>query len=207
MHIYTGNTLGMTTTFPSINISMYKNKILDFLDELKTRILTKESDKTKELDKYQYASIIDTQTLNKEDLKYAYITQTHSILESVNKIAIMLKKEPLLTKEFFVFLEIQQITEYLLKNQDYTKPNVDAINFIRRLFEEFLEVISIKADLFGDIDSEDQVTNEMLSKYEPKYASFEDVFSKHKERFYLEMYTPSNKHNETINNLYAIMKE
>lgn len=199
-------TSGLNPTILSIDIDKYKNKIIDFLNELKTRILNKDSDNS------QYASsVIDTQTLNEEVneeyIKYLYTTMIHPILESVNKIAFELKEEPIFHKEFFDFLEIQQITECVLKPQDYAKLNIDKVNFLIALFKEFNNLISIKSDLLKNTTPENPVKDETLYKYEEEYASFDKVFSKQKEHFYLEMYTPSGKHKKTIDKLYTIMKE
>ncbi|MGA2676247.1 MAG: hypothetical protein ACLQG5_00560 [Methanobacterium sp.] len=202
MYISERTTVGLTTNIPSIdirnNIGSYNNKILDFFNEffkdLKDRIIT-------EYNKSQYPSIINTIKLNKEDIAYMYSVKIHQILEYVNEIAIVLKKQPLIDEEFFDFLEIQQIAEYILKNQDYTKPNVDELKIVLNIFEEFGDLITNKAVLL------DVKTSENQDKYKKNYSSFDEKFSKYKEQFYLEIYTPSGKHNTTIDNLYAIMKE
>lgn len=201
MHISKGNMMGVTPTILSIDITKYKNKILEFLNGLKTRVLNKKSNNV------GHVSTINTQRLNEEYMEYKNIIWIHSILESVDELALMLKETTLIDEELFDFLEIQQITEYILKNQNYVKINNDEITFIANLFKKFTNLLSIKFDLFKDKTSKNQVENEILLRYKQEYASFEEMFSKDKERFYSEMYTPSGNHKKTINNLYAIMKE
>lgn len=202
MYISERTTVGVTTTIPSVdfkdNIGDYNNKIIDFINkffkDLKARI-------SKEYNKMQYPSIINTVKLNKEDIAYMYSVNISQILEDVDKLAIMLKKQPLIDEEFFDFLEIQQITEYILKNQDYSKPNIDELTIVKDIFEEFSNLINNKADLL------DIKTSDNQDKYKKFYVSFKKKFTNYKEQFYLDIYTPSGKHNETIDNLYAIMKE
>lgn len=202
MYISERTTVGVTTTIPSVdfkyNIGDYNNKIIDFIKEffkdLKARI-------SKEYNKMQYPSIINTVKLNKEDIAYMYGVNISQILDDVDKLAIMLKKQPLIDEEFFDFLEIQQITEYILKNQDYSKPDIDELTIVKNIFEEFSKLINNKFDILNIKTSDNQ------DKYKIIYLSFKKKFTKYKEQFYLDMYTPSGKHNETIDNLYAIMKE
>jgi hypothetical protein len=197
MYVSKGNRIGSTTTILSFEvIREYKNKIVKFLNDM-----------VDGFNKSEYPSIIDTSKIDKETEEYLYSIQIQSILENTDKLANMLKKTSLIDKEFFDFLEIQQITEHILKNYSYEDIDVKEIIFIRKLFEIFGELIYNKTDLFDDISSEDQITEEIKSQYKQKYALFDEKFSKYKEQFYLEMYTPSGKHKKTINDLYAIMKE
>lgn len=212
--------LGEPLTIPSLELSnnfnktfnKYKTKFFSILDNLKESLKNLRKHlriKKSNTQKYaqEYATILDNQRLNKEYVKYLHTIDIRPIFESMDKLRVMFKKDPLIEDEFFDFLEIQQITEYLLKNQDHINPNIKELNFIIKLFKDFKEIVFTKENLFGDISSQDQVTEEMLSKYEQKYASFEEEFSQDKEKFYLEMYTPSGKHQNTIDSLYAVMKE
>lgn len=198
MYVSERTGIGITTTTPLFfeAIGEYKNHILKFLDWI-----------SKGFNKSKYPSIINTQKIDKEDEEYLYSIQIQSILEDTDKLANMLQKTSLIDREFFDFLEIQQITEYILKNQNYANPNVEEITFIRKLFENFGEIISIKSNLLKGITSEKQIKGEISSKYRQKYRLFDETFSKYKEQFYLEIYTPSGKHEKTIENLRCIMKE
>lgn len=208
MHISERKTLGLSLTIPSVdirhNIGRYNDRILEFFnnffEDLKERI-SKESEKSK------YPSIINEQKLKKADIAFIYSININQIVQQDDELAVILKEQPLFREEFFDFLEVQQIMEYTLKNQDYTKPNVDQTKFIKELFEEFSDLINHKVNLLDAIPDQKELEEKTESKYQPKYESFQKVLFKYKEKFYLEIYTPSGKHKETIDNLYAIMKE
>lgn len=208
MYISERNTLGSPLTISPAdiryNIGKYNNKILEFFNkffmDLKERI-------GKESEKSQYPSIINEQKLKEADIAFMYSFNTNQIFQKVDELAIILRKQPLFREEFFDLLEIQQITEYTLKNQDYTKPDIDQIKFVKKLFEEFSDLINYKINLFDTITDPKKIEEKTESKYQLKYTSFQRTLFKYKEQFYLEIYTPSGKHEETIDNLYAIMKE
>lgn len=208
MYISGRNTVGLSLTIPSAdiryNIGKYNNRILEFFNnffkDLKERI-------GKESEKSQYPSIINEQKIKEADIAFMYSFNINQIFQKVDELAIILKKQSLFKKEFFDFLEIQQITEYTLKNQEYTKPNIDQIKFVKKLFEEFGDLINYKINLFEGITDPKKIEEKTESKYQQKYTSFQNVLFKYIEQFYLEIYTPSGKHEKTIDNLYAIMKE
>ncbi|MBF4474512.1 hypothetical protein [Methanobacterium formicicum] len=203
MFVSERNTFGVSATIPSIDIGKYKNKILEYLNNLVNRVFSKKSN---EYDS-QYHSIIDTHKLHVEDEIYLHRVWVNSILERVDKLTIMLETEPLLKNEYFDFLAIKQICEYIITKDGYSKPTDQERDLIVKLFEAFVKIIQVKSDLFGDIDTKDEITDDMASSYAIEYESFSEEISEYMEKFYLDIYTPSGKHEESINELYAVMKE
>lgn len=183
-------------TVPAINFNKYTNKIIDILKDLKTRFIDKPITK-----KPQYSSIIDTKSANKEYKKYVYLAEVKSIIKDMDYLAIEMKKDELIEDEFYDFLEIQQITEYLLLKDVHSKISKEELNFITALFKEFKDIIFLKAELF------ENKTDENILNYDKEYETFQDKFFNYKEKFYVEMYSPSGKHKKTIDHLYALMKE
>lgn len=180
-------------TLPTINISKYTTKIIGILKDLKS-CLTDNSNSNKT----QYSTTIDNKSAIEEYEEYVYAAEVKSLINEMDKVADAFRKEEWIDDEFYDFLEIQHISEHIIIKKFHEKTTESEINLLISLFEDFIKIISLKEDLFK---------NEELSKYDIEYNLFQDKFSKYKEKFYIEIYTPSDKHKKTIDSLYAIMKE
>jgi hypothetical protein len=180
-------------TLPTISIGKYTSKIIGILKDLKSR-LTENSNSNET----QYSTIIDNKSAIKEYEEYVYATEVRSLINEMDRVADEFQKEEWVDDEFYDFLEIQHISEHIIIKNFHEKTTESELDLLISLYEDFIKIISLKEDLFK---------KEELSKYDIEYDKFQDKFSKYKEKFYIDIYTPSDKHKKTIDSLYAIMKE
>jgi hypothetical protein len=90
-------------------------------------------------------------------------------------------------EEFYDFMDIQGITEYILTKKK------EHIELVRDLITNFIYIFELK------------IKN--TENYDIQYKQFKKTLSEAEEEFYTKIYIPTNKHEKTINNIYQITKQ
>jgi hypothetical protein len=123
---------------------------------------------------------------NKQD---SYDIYKQNIIKTMNNIANILSEDPLFKEdEFYDFMNIQTITEDVLE----TKKEENII-LIYELINKFIDIYELK------INQNDEYNNQ--------YNQFKTFLLKSKKKFYTKIYIPIGQHEQTINNIYDIMKQ
>jgi hypothetical protein len=127
--------------------------------------------------------------INNQNEDNNYGQNVENLLNTMNDIANILSEDPLFKEdEFYDFMHIQRITEHILK----TKKR-ENMGLVYDLITNFIDIYELKTN--------------SIEEYDNSYKQFKIFLLESREKFYTQIYTPTNKHKQTINKLYRIMEQ
>ena len=160
----------MTVFYQNTPPIINSNKIGEFIAYLK-----------KELRK------IKEEILLKRIQKREYEKEVKIILSTMEKIARLLEENPLFKeKEFYDFLNMQHMSEYILKDIECF---MNYSMFIDELIIEFKDLIHKKIQMAFEKEE---------INYKEEYDQFEDFLFEREEYFYLNIYQAHGEYNDLI---------
>lgn len=157
-----------------------------------------------------YLTVLNTNNMNTyaEELdNYVYNNLVDSLLKTMDNIAADLKEEHYVNDELYDFLEIQIITEYILR-RDMDDVKLEDINFLSDLTDSLFDILRLKAKLIPNhIEDINEWEGKSFNEYCREYEKFEDSLIEKKEIFYSTIYNTNNGYDSTVIALGNIWKE
>jgi hypothetical protein len=124
---------------------------------------------------------------NKEEVN-SYKQTVENLLKTMDDFVNNLYKDSRFKdEEFYDFMDIQRITKYILTER---KENIE---LVEGLITKFIDIFELKI--------------KSTKNYDIQYKQLKKFLSVAKEKFYTEIYIPTNKHEKTINGIYKIMEQ
>ena len=118
---------------------------------------------------------------------YKYKKEAKIIINLTDEISDSLEENPLFKdKEFYDFLRIKDILEYLLRDRNLIIQHHD---LIENLLGNFRKIILEKLDF--------KLNNKSLNTYKINYAKFKTLLDEKEEYFLVEIY-PANHEDDTL---------
>ena len=125
----------------------------------------------------------------------------NSLLSNVMNIyADFMFEDEIMKEEFYLISTLHDILEYFF-SRDINKEN---LIFMIDLLESNLEFLSQKSELMRNFSDNKK---EFIEKYNIIFEDYQKIFTKYESIFYTEIYTSTNKHKNTLDNIYTIMKD
>lgn len=130
-----------------------------------------------------------------KDYNSRYVEEVETVKSLMQDISDQLEINPLFKdREFFDFLSISNISDYLL----------DDISLFRKHSSFFSGIIiRFKEILFHKIDCE---LNKDFSDYEDRYGEWESFYFKQKDYFYAEIYIYDGENSDLIESIVNILE-
>ncbi len=163
------------------------------MEYINNSLILKNSISSPKYNNYQETKVYDSIVYALEKLKEFINSNVEKIVhkddQSIDELILDIKKsfesiedillnEPIYENEFFSFSSIKDMAFYIL--DDYSLLN--HISMIKELVHDFFKVIHFK--------------KEDLDKYEKQFDDFNSSLSSYEEKFYTEIYTPSEHYDE-----------